>query len=122
MFVSQYSVCFHRVIAKERVQGCVGSQLSLRCPEMKVIKVTAVVLGDTHCRGASCCIVDSDCTYNANANHRAYVHRTCDNKQSCTVGVLQEKIPCGYWGVWYNNDFERITYVCEDDPQSKLVF
>src|SRR6218665_115999 len=89
---------------------------------MKVIKVTAVVLGDSNCRGTSCCITDSDCTRNANANHRAYVNSRCDNKESCTVAVLREKIPCGYWGVRYNNDFERITYICIDAPQSKFTF
>ena len=105
----------------EMAQGCVGSQLSLRCPEMKVIKLTSIVFGDTYCLGSSCCIKDNDCTGNPNVDHRTDVRRRCDNKQSCVVGVLQERIPCGYWGVWYRNDFERITYLCTDDPRSKLA-
>lgn len=103
------------------VQSCFGSQLSLRCPEMKVIKITGVVLGDSDCRGDWCCIKDGDCTRNPNVNHRRDVDSTCDNRRSCTIRVLQEKILCGWWGVRSENDFERITYICIDDPRSKLA-
>ena len=103
----------------ERVQGCVGSRLSLRCPEVKVIEVTLVVLGDSGCRGTSCCIKDNDCTRNANANHVTDVQNRCNGQRSCTVNVIKEWITCGYLNLPSNNDFERITYNCINDPQSK---
>jgi len=105
----------------EIAQGCVGSQLNLTCKEMKVIQITALDLGDSDCSGASCCIKDDDCTTSANARHRLNAHLACDNKQRCEIGVLPEKIPCGYFGWWStNSDYERITYNCVDNPRCKL--
>ena len=105
----------------ERVQGCVGSRLSLNCPEMKVIEVTDVVIGDSACLGTSCCIRDSDCTGNANANHVIDVHSRCDGQSSCIVDVVREEFGCGYLGFRSQNDFERITYNCRNDSRSKRV-
>lgn len=102
-------------------QGCTGSQLSLACEETKVIQIISVVLGDSDCIGTSCCIKHSDCTRNANSNHRKNVHHRCDNKQSCTVRILTEAITCGVWGTRSDNDFERITYICVNETQSKLT-
>ena|SRR6218665_673195 len=105
----------------EIVEGCVGSRLNLTCKEMKVIQIVAVVLGDSYCSPVSCCIKYSRCTYFANESHTADVHRRCDNKNSCTVTVVQERIPCASWGWWVaDNHFERITYVCVDYPRCKL--
>ena len=112
-------MCFRLVVITERVQGCVGSQLSLKCPARKVINITAIVLGDTDCFGATCCIKDNDCTRDANADHVSDVHSRCDGQSNCTVDVIQEWITCGYLNLPSNNDFERITYNCIDDPRSK---
>ena len=90
---------------------------------MKIIKNTVVVLGDSNCLGATCCIKDDDCTRDANENHAMDVHNRCNGQSNCTVNVIKEEIPCGYsTDRWSNNDFERITYNCIDDPQGELVF
>src|SRR5688572_24967324 len=100
------------------VQGCVKSQLSLRCEEMKIINITAVVLGDYNGIRTGCNIKDDDCTRDANARHTMDVHRRCDGQRSCTVDVIKETISCGITPS--KSDFERITYDCIDDPRSKL--
>src|SRR5688572_16935847 len=105
----------------EMVEGCVGSRLIVRCDERKVIKITAVVLGDSYGIGAVCYIRNNDCTHSANENHTMDVQRRCDNKESCIVDVFKEIIPCGFLGSSTENDFERITYICLDDRRSKLA-
>lgn len=106
----------------EIVQDCVGSLLSLRCPEMKVIKIMDVVLGHFECLYESCCIKDRDCVRTANKSHRTYVNRRCDNKQSCSVEVLKANVTCGYSNSLISNNFERITYNCRDKARSELAF
>ena len=90
---------------------------------MKVINISDVVLGDTGCLGATCCIKDNDCIRDANANHVMDVHLRCNGQSSCTVNIIREEIECGYIiDRWSNNDFERITYTCINKRQSRLDF
>lgn len=121
MFSVKHSVYFYRFVATEKAQGCVGSELSLRCEEGKVIRIRSVAIGDSHCEGSSCCIRDYDCSQYANSDHRTDVHLTCDYRQSCSVRVITEKINCGVYGARANSDFERITYICVDETQCKLT-
>jgi len=110
------------VFPTERAQGCVGYRLSLSCPELKVIEVSDVVLGNSKCYWGSCCINDQACTENANANHVMDVQHRCNGQSNCTVDVIEEVITCGYFGFGTYNDFESITYTCGADSQSGFVF
>src|SRR6218665_3835641 len=102
----------------EREEGCIGSRLSLRCAELKVIEVTDVVLGDSECKDNSCCITDQDCTGTASATHVTDVQHRCNGQINCTVEVIKELFAC-VSEFNSSNDFERITYNCIDDKRSK---
>lgn|SRR6218665_2848960 len=100
-------------------EGCVGSHLSLRCEEMKVINITAVIVGNSKGIESGCHIMYNNCTRFANENHTTDVHRRCNYQTNCAVDVFKEVTPCKFLFNSSSSGFERIIYDCLYDTQSK---
>ena len=95
-------------------QVCQGGQLRLTCTGQRVIKVMSVQLADSSCLAAirGCCPRPDDCAAAASTEHRTLAMNSCNGQRSCSLSTERRKIPCGHFGVWVNNDYERITYHC----------